>query len=263
MEFCPNAQNLDELIRNECVPYKHDAAAALAFFQELLEAIKSYADAGIVHRDLAPQNILVLDHDNPHKRCIKLIDFGICHFDDGEPITLTDEAVGTRYYMAPECDRGSTDNVDIRADLYSAGKLLWSVITGLLAFDREERVFKDHSLTNLLPDIPASWHLIELFEKTIRKDPSQRFRSAEEAIMETKRVADAVSAQSPPLDLIYEICPLCRLGDLSEDEANRDFGLTTSDGRRAKKFECNRCGYIFFGRPEVKDKELERKRNLV
>ena len=98
-----------------------------------------------MHRDISLNNILFLADGS-----IRLIDFGICQIEDGETISLTGESLGTRNYAAPECESGNDSNIDIRSDIYSAAKVLWSAITSREAFAREEPVFQNLSMRDLV-----------------------------------------------------------------------------------------------------------------
>src|SRR5207245_774412 len=98
------------------------------------------------HRDLSPANVLVTDDGR-----IILIDFGLCQIENGNRVTLTAEAVGTQHYRPPECSGFSSTVVTSKADLYSAGKILWSMVTNQFVFDREEPAFNELALSQLLP----------------------------------------------------------------------------------------------------------------
>lgn len=120
MEYVPGAMPLKKLVGTPNNPFYGDAIGALGIYTQIVEALVACERANIIHRDLSLGNILITP-----ERTIKLIDFGCCHIDDGRCITLTDEGVGTPNYRAPECDASSNEPPTIRADLYSAGKILW------------------------------------------------------------------------------------------------------------------------------------------
>ena len=81
---------------------------------------------GIVHRDIKPQNIMLLQDGT-----IKVTDFGIARFSRSETRTMTDKAIGSVHYIAPEQARG--DLTDEKADIYSVGVMLYEMLTGQLA----------------------------------------------------------------------------------------------------------------------------------
>jgi serine/threonine protein kinase len=152
----------------------------------------------------------VLADDNGR---IKLIDFGLCHIEDGQAVTLTEEAVGTPHYRAPECSGHSRFEPDIRADLYSAGKILWAMITNKPAFDRENRVFTDLSLFKELPDLPLSWHLHHIFELTIRHNTAKRYPNTFQALQDARNIRHLVAEGYKPLEQLADgMCPICGIG---------------------------------------------------
>jgi serine/threonine protein kinase len=156
MELVPDADSLKKIIESVNNPFFRDPLKALALFEKLVEVIIE-CDAmnpGIVHRDLSPANVLVTPDE---KICV--IDFGICQIEGAEAITLLDEGPGTIDYMAPECGSGASGRISAKSDLYSAGKILWSAVTGRKAFAREESIWGPMSMRTVFPDHPDTWHL--------------------------------------------------------------------------------------------------------
>jgi serine/threonine protein kinase len=133
----------------------------------------------ITHRDLKPDNIFL----RKDKRTPVVGDFGICFFDEGERVTLVDEAVGPRWYMAPELAHGLTENVTPRADVYSLGKVLYWMLSARI-FDRELHRHQRFDLT-IGQTAPDLFFIYDLLDKTILVNPSERLSNANE-------VADAV-----------------------------------------------------------------------
>jgi serine/threonine protein kinase len=192
-------------------PFHKDAELSLVAYLKLLEGLEACEKVGIVHRDLSLANVLV--RFDP--LILKLIDFGCCHTFDGQPVTLTDKDVGTPGYRAPECEAFSGTEPTIKADLYSAGKLLWSLVSDHGAFQREEPVFKSLSLSNLLPGAPMTWHLYHIFEKTIRHKPDDRYKNVNASIEHGRFVLGLVRGNYPPLEQLKSKlkCPVCGLTD--------------------------------------------------
>lgn len=91
----------------------------------------SERDPPIYHRDLKPENILFDEADG--SVILYLTDFGLCYIDDdkAERLTPMDMAVGSRFYMAPEYERGFVERVDEKGDIYSLGKIIWFMINGV------------------------------------------------------------------------------------------------------------------------------------
>ena len=136
MEHVEGAKSLKHIVGKVANPYYADAQKSLQLFIQLAEAIHAWSEVGIVHRDLSLGNVLVLPSG-----AIKVIDFGICQIDSQDTITLTDEGVGTPNYMAPECESGALGEISAASDLYSAGKILWSILNLQLLLIKSQNIF--------------------------------------------------------------------------------------------------------------------------
>ena len=126
MEYHKGAKTLDTVIFSESSPFHGNVVKSLAMFEQIIAAIGvcEAHEPAVVHRDVNPSNILVLPDST-----IRLIDFGICQVQDGTLITLLDENVGTRNYTSPECEAGEDGAIGVHSDIYSAAKVLWSMLT--------------------------------------------------------------------------------------------------------------------------------------
>ena len=166
MEHHEGAKTLASIIFSEDNPYHRDINRSLDLFESIVSAIGvcEASSPQIVHRDINPQNILIL----PDKT-IRLIDFGVCQINQGTLITLVDENVGARNYTSPECEAGNDESIGVRSDIYSAAKVLWAAITSRQAFAREEPAFRDRSMEAIFPELPETWHLAHIFKFTIRR----------------------------------------------------------------------------------------------
>jgi eukaryotic-like serine/threonine-protein kinase len=239
MELITDAVPLKKLIGTDKNPFFERPLETLRLFMQIAEAISAWTGRNIIHRDLSPANILLLPDTT-----IKVIDFGICQVDELETITLDDEGVGTPNYMAPECESGSGGKVTARSDLYSAGKITWSMITNRNAFARENPVFNSKSMNEIFPNVPESWHLHHIFEKTIRRNPVDRWEHPEEALQMARRVHFLISMGYLPLERIGDICPICGFGALQGFERSHEiFGNPNPPGIYA--WQCNYCGFCF------------------
>jgi len=208
MAYVPNGENLRKRIDRKTNPFFKEPLKAVDGFIQIVEALAACEQRRIVHRDLSLANVLVTDDGR-----ILLIDFGLCHIEDDQTLTLTDEAVGTPHYRAPECSGHSQQEPTVRADLYSAGKILWSMMTNKVAFEREAPVFNHLSLHKQLPELPAAWHLHHLFAGTIRHQASDRFATAETALASARGVRRLITEGFKPLEqLASDLCPLCGVG---------------------------------------------------
>ena len=103
---------------------------ASAFITQVLQALDHAHMRGVIHRDIKPQNIMIMEGG-----FIKVADFGIAKIPNAETVTMVDHAVGTIYYISPEQARGK--KIDTRSDLYSLGVMFYEMLTGYLPFMAE------------------------------------------------------------------------------------------------------------------------------
>lgn len=154
---------------------------ALHFTSQILCALQHAHNKGIVHRDIKPQNIMLLPDGT-----IKVTDFGIARFSRSETRTMTDKAIGSVHYIAPEQARG--DLTDEKADIYSVGVMLYEMVTGQLPFEADNAVSvaimqlqsDPRPPKELNPNIPDG--LEEIILRAMQKNPSQRYQSASEML---------------------------------------------------------------------------------
>jgi FixJ family two-component response regulator len=150
---------------------------ALQIFRELMFALGDIHEQGILHRDLKPQNLMFRSDGS-----LAILDFGIAKHVDAIDRTGHGEVLGTPRYMSPEQVRGSA--LDLRTDIYSAGVLLFQMLSGDHLFDGETAVeVALHHLNTQPPDLPE--HLApyqRLLDKLVEKDRDARFRNADEVI---------------------------------------------------------------------------------
>jgi eukaryotic-like serine/threonine-protein kinase len=149
----------------------------LKIFRELMFALGDIHEQGVLHRDLKPQNLMFRSDGS-----LAVLDFGIAKHIDSIDRTGHGEVLGTPRYMSPEQVRGST--LDMRTDIYSAGVLLFQMLTGTHLFDGETAAeVALHHLNTQPPDLPE--HLSgyqKLMDKLLEKDRDARFRNADEVI---------------------------------------------------------------------------------
>ena len=154
---------------------------AVHFTMQILMALECAHEKGIIHRDIKPQHIMVLQ-DGP----IKVADFGIARFLQSETTTMTDKAIGSVHYIAPEQARG--DYITDKADIYSVGVMLYEMLTGKLPFVADNAVSvalmqlqaKAVKPRELNPSIPLGLEQITM--KAMEKNPADRFQSAGEML---------------------------------------------------------------------------------
>ena len=154
---------------------------AVHFVVQILRALQHAHNRGIVHRDIKPQNIMLLTDGT-----IKVMDFGIAKFAREESRTATDQAIGTVHYISPEQARG--DVTDAKSDLYSVGVMFYEMLTGRKPFDTDNPVsIAVMHMQNVAvrprdinPNIPSG--LEEIIMHAMEKDASKRYQTAAEMI---------------------------------------------------------------------------------
>ncbi len=156
---------------------------AVHFTTQILGALQHAHEKGIVHRDIKPQNIMLKQNGE-----IKVMDFGIARFARSETRTMTDKAIGSVHYIAPEQAKGS--KTDARADIYSVGVMLYEMLTGQLPFEAENAVsvavmqlqVDPKMPRSLNPDIPEGLEQITI--QAMQKDPRNRYQSASDMLLD-------------------------------------------------------------------------------
>jgi serine/threonine protein kinase len=167
---------MQELLRREGAMAPERACALAA---QVARALGYAHDKGIIHRDIKPDNIMVVDQNKA-----MVMDFGIARVADSTLKTQTGVSMGTPKYMSPEQARGQ--RVDRRSDLYSLGVVLYACVTGVLPFDGDSpfTVALKHMQDTPPPPStkvenlpPAVEHVIL---RSMAKDPVERYQSGEE-----------------------------------------------------------------------------------
>ncbi len=208
MDYAPG-KPLSELIQSNAIDF-HDV---IEIGKQILEVLIYAHEKKIIHRDLKPQNIIV-DGEKSKYHC-KILDFGIAKMlsenqqEVSDNLTGENRIVGTLRYMPPEQAIG--EKVDFTADLYSVGVVLYEMTTGSVPFVSNE----SFSLTSMLINKkPPSFHEIKprfsvskslenAIMKALSKNPSERFRSAEEFKKELERIAQDGSKPSFSYKKVY------------------------------------------------------------
>jgi serine/threonine-protein kinase len=158
---------------------------AVDVVRQMAEALGAAHAAGIVHRDVKPDNAVLVTH---HGRVdhVKLLDFGIAKLDFASRLSGAHRILGTPAYMAPEQARGG--KVDHRTDVYALGVVLFELLTGTIPFEHAQpfEVLRMHmntpapSVLSRRPDLPAS--VADAVARCLAKDPAERPQSMEALI---------------------------------------------------------------------------------
>jgi serine/threonine-protein kinase len=178
---------------------------ALHVLEQVLEGLSAVHQRGVVHRDLKPDNVLLITRDGD-RNYAKLVDFGMSKIDHvpggTAPVVLTRRGVvlGTPLYMSPEQARAAP-HIDARSDLYSAGAMLYECVAGRPPHvgPTYEQILI-HICTEDAPDVrrfrpEAPAELAQLLEKALAREPEDRFQTAE-----AMRRALLTVAGTPPPD---------------------------------------------------------------
>ncbi len=154
----------------------------VGYSAQILRALGEAHRNQIIHRDIKPQNIMLLKDGK-----VKVMDFGVAKRPDVTTLTATDKAVGTVYYMSPEQAAGKK-NIDTRSDLYSLGAMMYELATGQTPFKGETpiAILVKHMQEEPVPprqynsSIPVGLEQIILC--AMSKDPANRFQTADEML---------------------------------------------------------------------------------
>lgn len=187
---------------------------------QVLKALQHAHECGIVHRDIKPQNIMLLQDGT-----IKVTDFGIARFSDKATRTMTDQAIGSVHYIAPEQARG--DSTDGKTDIYSVGVMLYEMLTGTLPFDGDSAVTvalmqlqsTPKRPREVNPAIPAGLEQITM--RAMEKNPEDRYTSAAEMLSDIERFRLNPSIIFDYGDAFVDNQPTKYMGDKKDNEPKR------------------------------------------
>ena len=151
------------------------------FISQILKALDHAHHNGVVHRDIKPQNIMLLDNGQ-----LRMMDFGIARISRAENQLAGGKAMGSVHYISPEQAKG--DETDFTSDIYSVGVMMYEMLSGHLPFDADDVVEvaikqisdKPQSLQELAPNVPHG--LVEITERAMAKRPDNRYASAAEML---------------------------------------------------------------------------------
>lgn len=201
MEFVQGRELKEILDRNERIKL----STSVSLIIQLLNALAYSHAHGVVHRDIKPGNIIILENGR-----IKVTDFGIAKIESSN-LTQFGDVLGTPSYMSPEQFAGQA--VDRRSDLFSAGVILYHLLTGEKPFPGNSMTTIMHRVLNTVPpnvselnfQIPGSFDAV--VSKALAKKAADRFQSAQEFALALKNAyqegtagADTAAAKTPMPD---------------------------------------------------------------
>jgi serine/threonine protein kinase len=219
--------------------WRDSPVRALEIFQQICSGVACAHshEPPIIHRDLKPDNIYLRSTEGP----AVVGDFGICYLEkDGTRITLTEEAVGPRLFMAPELEDGRLDDISPKSDIYSLGKLLYWLLSGGKIFSREK-----HRDPNF--DVYME-HVNRLLDRMIVDDPKKR-ADIDQVLSLSHIVMRLVSREFNPIAKgVQHPCTYCRYGHYQLRAANstqvRNFGFNVVGTSDWRMLVCDVCGHV-------------------
>ena len=177
-----------------------DAIDAAKFLAPVADAIEYAHQAGVIHRDLKPGNILIDKHNRP-----RVSDFGVAKTATDCGLTMQGEIVGTPSYMPPEQAQCKVDEINAVSDVYSLGAILYAMLTGRPPFQSANQLDTLHQVVHekalaprkLNSKIPSDMETITL--KCLEKQPARRYATAAELADDLRRCAagDPIHAKPP------------------------------------------------------------------
>ena len=191
------------------------------FISQILKALEHAHANGVVHRDIKPQNIMLLDNGQ-----LRMMDFGIARISRAENQLSGGKAMGSVHYISPEQAKG--DETDCTSDIYSVGVMMYEMLSGRLPFDADDMVevaikqISDtpKSLHEVAPEVPSA--LVEITEKAMAKLPQNRYASA-------RKMLDALDTyvQNPSVMFEYKY--------ITEDAPEKVVKRTMNQNRANRK----------------------------
>ncbi len=197
-------ETLSKHLRGENVSIK----SVLEIATQIASALQTAHSAGIVHRDIKPDNVMIRKDG-----LAKILDFGIAKLSESpkslgeddataiqKPSTSPGMIIGTANYMSPEQAKGK--EIDARSDIFSFGIVFYEMLTGRRAFEGEtalesiSSILKDEPqpISQFLPEVPNE--IERIVSKTLRKDREERYQTAKDLVVDLKNAKQSLELQN-------------------------------------------------------------------
>lgn len=226
---------------------------ALHFITQIIKALGHAHSRGIIHRDIKPHNVMVLRDGS-----VKVADFGIARVMSGGHSTLTQEALGSVHYISPEQARGS--HIDARSDIYSAGVVLYEMITGRLPFEGDNAVSVAIQHINSIPlspreidpSIPEALEAITM--KAMAPNPDNRYSSADEMLADLEEFR-----KNPTINFDYNVADFLPEESLDDDKTqiHTVSSSRTHDSHVRSHMDSTRIHHRIYEEEEDEEEEEE------
>lgn len=219
MEYI-EGKHLKELIKKRG---KLTLSEVIDIMSQVCDGLATAHDSYIIHRDIKPQNIMILDSG-----LVKITDFGIAMALNSTQLTQTNSVMGSVHYLPPEqaSGKGST----MQSDIYSMGILMYELLTGTLPFRGENAVeialkqLKEPipNLKDKLPDIPNS--IVNIVKRSTAKNPKNRYVDAREMLDDIKTAMDDSRVNEKIIEFKYS--------DIDEIDKEKKKSASTSEVKK-------------------------------
>ena len=227
---------------------KDNFIRCLKIFEKICKGIKEAHEYEfpIIHRDLKPDNILIDENDNP-----KIIDFGLCYFEGEERLTLSMEQVGSRFYIAPECEKGKSEDIGSHTDVYSLGKILYAMASGGEIFPRERQNEVEYNLMKISRNRQAKF-IMEIINKCVKEETSDRIANVKDLILLTEKIIELLEIGCLPVNYGNDFCRFCgrgklvNLGKLLSCGIKDNITIKNVEDLGLHLWTCNYCGHVHF-----------------
>lgn len=192
MEYVDGVTLKDRMDQKELL----DPEEAIHYLKQILSALQHAHSRGVIHHDIKPQNILLLQDGT-----VKVTDFGIAsvpNFEDDQP---SDEAVGSVHYISPEQALG--EPTDEKSDIYSVGVMMYAMLTGRLPFDAESSIDvarmqvekPPYPPCKLVPELPVGFQ--QVIFRAMAKRPSDRYQNAAAMLADLQKLVEEPKTSFP------------------------------------------------------------------